>query len=222
MVTEPVYSNLTQEAKFTIYKWAGEGYSKREIIKMFNRLHPKHRPLRISTVDKVLIQPEAHKFVSKFRVEFLKTVKHIPIADKKIRLDDLESIRQRIMHLIVSCHFSRSDKEINRFLLYSKKLLDVLDLARNEMDQKSGIAIGIGLEQGELGELDDKTLQKQRDDLLRKADISIKQRFIAPDEIAEGDEETSERGSSKVFLAPSEELRREELQPGESDVSDVR
>jgi len=40
-------------------------------------------------------------------MEFLKTVKEIPIADKKVRLDDMENIRQRLKsgegQLLIQC-----------------------------------------------------------------------------------------------------------------------
>jgi len=205
-----------------IYKYAGEGFTKREISRMFSESRPTSKKIRIPTVDKALELPEAHRFVAKFRMEFLKKVKHIPVADKKVRLDDLESVRQRIMHLITNCHLSRGDKSISRFLTYSNKLLDVLNQARNEMEQRPGVSIGIGLAQGDLSELDDTDLQKQRDILLKKADISIQRGSVAPDEITEGDEKEDDRGPPEVLLAPPKKLQRGKLQSSKPDVSNVR
>ena len=217
-----IADRMTKDERMDIYRWSGEGYTLREICKMFNNRSPSCKRARIPTVEAVLAMPEAHKFVAKFRMEFLKTVKDIPVAEKKVRLDDLESLRQRLMHIVNNCHLERGDKNISRFLTVSRRLIEVLDIARNEMEQRPGVSIGIGFgNDGGLSELTDEQLQQQRDDLIRRAYIAEQRRTSVLDEITEGDGDKNKPGPPEVLLAAPEELRREELPGSKPDVPDV-
>lgn len=216
-----IADRLTRDERMKLYQWAGEGYTTREIVRMFNDSQPGLAKIRVPGVEKILAMPEAHKFVAKFRIEFLKSVKEIPIAQKAVRLDDLEKMRQRLSHIAFNCHVDRSPKELSKFLMASKRLIEIIELARNEMEQRPGVAIGIGINQGDLGDLTDEQLKNERDELLRKTRNAIKRGITASDEVAEGDEAAGPAGSSEILLAPSEELRRDELPKREPDVPNV-
>lgn len=217
-----VADRLTRDERIQIYQWAGEGYSMREICQMFNRPRGPLPKIRIPGVEKILNMPEAHRFVAKFRIEFLKNVKDIPVSQKVVRLDDLESLRQRLMHIINNCHPNRSEREVSRLLTVSKRVIEIIDLARNEMEQRPGVSIGIGVNQGDMVELTDEQLKSIRDELMRKASRLIERRASSVDEGAEGDESEDQGRSSEVLLATSEELRRSELPKGDFDLFDLR
>jgi len=212
--------DLTEEDREKIYKMAGEGFSQREIVTTLNKEKRIH--LRCTSITRVLETPQAQKSVSKYRMEFLKTVKEIPIADKKVRLDDMENIRQRLKQILNNTHFDRGDKYVAKFLNVSRRLIEILDMARNEMEPKSGISIGIGLGQGELGELTDEQLQQERNSILRKAGIAVQRGSSEIDEAPEGDETKDHPGSAEVLLATPEELQRERVQDSSPFVPNLR
>jgi hypothetical protein len=220
-----VCDKLTRDERVQICKWSGEGYSHREICKMFNRDRGPLPKIRIPGVEHVLEMPESHKLVSKFRIEFLKTLDDVPVADKKVRLDDLESIRQRLMYLITNSHLARGDHEVARFLSCSNRLLQVLDLARAEMERAAGLSIGFGLNLGggaDLGKFSDEELKQLRVDLLRKAGISVGQRIDPADGTVEGDEGPNKERPAEILLAAPSELRRDAVPQGPVIISDLR
>lgn len=214
---------LTRDERMKFYQWSGEGYSSREICKMYNRARDKGTPsIRVPGVEKILALPEAHKFVSQFRLSFLKDLKQIPISEKKVRLDDLEKIRQRLMYIINNIHLERSPKEVSKFLMVTKRAIEVIDLARNEMEQRPGLSIGIGVGGNELSDLTDEELQQQRADIIARARHAVNARTSPTDEVGEGDEGPGEERPAPVLLAPSEKLRWDEMPGGTSDLPDLR
>lgn len=214
---------LTRDERMKIYQWSGEGYSAREICKMYNKARDTGTPsIRIPGVEKILCLPEAHKFVSQFRLAFLKDIKQIPISEKKVRLDDLEKLRQRLMYIVNNLNLERSTKDISKFLAVSKRAIEVIDTARNEMEQRPGLSIGINTGGDDLSELTDEQLQQQRSEILSRARHALNPRTPPVDEAGEADEGTGQTRPAPILLAPSEELRRQELSGGESDVPDIR
>lgn len=214
---------LTKDERLQIYQWIGEGYSTREICRMFNKTRIPGTPLlRIPGVERIMNLPEAHRFVSQYRINFLKEVKQVPISEKRIRLDDLEKIRQKLSAILGNCHAHRSESELSKFMQVSKILLNVLDLARNEMEQRAGIFTPLGtIRDNELSEMTDEQLNEERKNLIARLQRTYEQRASSSNEDGEGDEGKDTTGSAEIFLAASEELRREELQSGEVKVSDV-
>jgi hypothetical protein len=221
---EYVAATLTQEERIRIYQWVGEGYTQREVCDMFNKsrnIVGRRKILRIDGLTRVLGTPEAHRAVSKFRVEFLKSVKNIPISQKVVRLDDLEKIRQSLMFILTSCRPEQNAREFSKLNIVTRRIIEIMEIARSEMENRSGIAINI-TPQGELSELSDEQLKAARDELLRKARIAFKQRASGVDELSEGDEAPYPGGSPEVLLAPSEELRRDKVPPRDYNFPDVR
>lgn len=181
-------NSMTVDERQSIYRWAGEGYTLREICKMFNNQRGPQSRVRIPTIERILALPEAHASVARYQLEFLQTLKDLPISEKKVRLNDLEKLRQRLMYIINNCHLERGKDQVGRFLSVAKRLIEVLDIARNELEPRPGVAIGIGLNQGEMGGLTDEQLRNDRDDLLRQVRNSLKRESSEVDEDPEGDE----------------------------------
>lgn len=218
----PVARNttLSRDERMLIYKMSGEGYSLRDIHKSINSYSQTR--FTLTTIQKALDDPHSNKYIAKFRDEFLKEIKHIPITDKSTRLKELESLRQRISMIVNGCHFDRGEAQINKFFRAQRALLDILDMARNEMEPRNGIGIGININNGEMSELTDEELKNQRDQLLKKAGKSFKRRSSFVDEGSEGDGQEDSGESSGVLLAAPEELLGDGLPPSAADVPDAR
>ena len=182
---------FTEKDLMVFYKWAGEGYTVREMVKLWNRHVRKSKENKIvmaGTIERILQRPEAYRNIARFQLEFLKSVQEIPLSEKKVRLHDLDNLRQRLMYIINNCHFEHGEKNINRFLNVSRRAIEVLQMARDEMEPKHGISIGIGLGQGEMSDLSDREVQKERDELLEKFQRSIQRTDKTVSRITEGDE----------------------------------
>jgi hypothetical protein len=217
-----VAGRLTRDERMKIYELSGEGYSITEICGIFNRDRIPGTRVRIPGVDKILRTPEAEKFVAQFRIKFLKSLEKIPITTKAVRMDNLDRLSSRLMTMALGCRPQRSEKEVTKFLTITRRVIEITDLARNEMEQRPGVSIGIGLGQGDLNDLSDEQLKARRDEIIRRAAKSLNAGSVGADEITEGDEGSDSGGSSEILLAPSEELRREELQERVPEIPDLR
>ena len=220
-----------RDKRLKVYKWTGEGYTPREIVNMLNRGENENGEARkgasrigLNTIMNILSLPEAPAFITKFRTEFLKTLKDIPISEKKFRLYDMEKLRTKVMFMVGELN-PMTKNDFPKFLQCTSKMIQILDLARNEMEYKPNLAIGIGFNNnGELNDLTDEQLRAQRDELIRKAANSIQPRSQALDDDPEVDDAEATDRSVEVLLAASEELRRdgEQLQERDHPVHDVR
>lgn len=218
--------DLSREKRLRIYKLVGEGYTAREVMTIFNDQEnlKEHARITLDHVQKIISLPESHSFINKFRIEFYKTLKDIPVSEKKMRLHDMEKIRMQLVNIMGELNPHRKD-DFTKFITCTRQLIGVLDLARSEMEYKPNLAIGIGLgNMGDLHELTDEQLTQQRNELIRKAASTIQQRSQSLDDDSEGDEPESTERSAAVLLAASKELRRdgEELQERDPNVSDLR
>jgi hypothetical protein len=222
MAVNVTINDIPPEMKMKIYQMSGYGYSSQEICKELQYKVNGAYYVKKRIIENILLTPEAHKNVAKFRMEVTKEIRDFPISDKKVRLDELERMRQRLSTLIDNCHFERNKKEIANFLLYSRRMLEILEIARNEMEQHPNVSVGIGIGGGELGGLTDEDLRREREELLRRARIIVKQATSAADEIAEGDEAPDEGEPAQILLASSSGVQRDELQGSTPDVPDVR
>lgn len=216
----PIEDRFAHDERMLAYKWTGEGYTIREIVKMLKKRRwdgqmSFNRFITVEAVTTLLSKPEAQKPISQFRLSFLKELSKIPASEKKMRLWNLEHIRGRLELMINNSSPTKSDKEFNRFMICSRQMLLVLDLARAEVEPKAGVLPG-GLveEDGELSNLSYEQLKAQRDELLRKAQRAIEQRTATAGEDPEGDAKPGEEKSPGVLLASPTELRREPLPGG--------
>lgn len=206
----PLCSRLENIEIEDICRWRGEGFSNRDIIRLYKNKYKNSDVfpyMLTTTLERLFEEPTAQKKIAFHRMHFLKSVKEIPITDKKVRLDDMENIRQKLRAAMDNIHFSQGPRAMTRFLQMTKRIIEVLDMARSEMEPKSGVSVNIGLGQGEMGELSDEQLQTERNNLLRKAGLSVERGSSAVDEAPEGDEGEGEERPTEVLLAAPKELR---------------
>lgn len=109
--------------------------------------------------------------LDKMRNNYLAKLKNIAISHKRVRLDDLEDLRQTyIQH--IKANACADDKERSEFRFMAKGLTDILSAARNELEGN-----GITFNQlNVIGEWDDKSdddLRARRDELIKKAERAL-------------------------------------------------
>lgn len=109
--------------------------------------------------------------LDKMRNNYLAKLKNIAISHKRVRLDDLESLRQTYIEHI-KANGCVDEKERSEFRFMAKGLTDILNAARNELEGN-----GITFNQlNVIGEWDDKSdddLRARRDELIRKAERAL-------------------------------------------------
>jgi hypothetical protein len=103
-------------------------------------------------------------FVKNFKEEYLAKVKSVPIANKRIRIDDLDRERMRINRLIESCPTAtKADKAT--YVTLVGELRRLIVEAREEMEKKphlfQNVVIG-------MGDMSDEGLHKRKQDLIAK------------------------------------------------------
>ena len=100
----------------------------------------------------------------KFRNEFLSKVKEIPIANKRIRLDDLEMMRGKLVEQIKS-----SGSKIHQGRCF-RRLGEVLSLAREEVERRPQLIAGLQI--GDFSDQSDEELIARRDRLLKELGVA--------------------------------------------------
>jgi len=218
-----VAQTLTRDWRLQIYKLIGEGYKPIEVVRAINKSMKDQKiagSIRMPGLERILALPEASNWISKYQMKFLEKVKTIPIAEKKVRMDDLEMIRNRLLHLLST--LKPGQGEFSKFMAVVRRTLDVLQLARDEMEQRPNLSIGIGVgDGGELSGIKDKAIQQEYRELLNKASKALERGTQASDDFTEGDGDEDTSGSAEVFLATSEELSGEEVPSGGNRVFDA-
>jgi hypothetical protein len=124
------------------------------------------------------------KFVKSYRETYLAKVKEVPIANKRIRVDDLEKVRTKLIQLMEknTCETKSQKAE---YVSLSGELRRITDCAREEMERKPNL---ISTTIMNMNEVSDGELHSRKEELIRKA-----QRIVGGG--ASGD--NPDRGSSE-------------------------
>lgn len=108
-------------------------------------------------------------FIKGFRDEYLAKVKSVPIANKRIRVDDLERERIRLNKLIGSCPTTtKSDKAT--YVSLVGELRRIIVEAREEMEKKphlfQNVVVG-------MGDMSDEGLHRRKQELIARLRKSV-------------------------------------------------
>ena len=124
------------------------------------------------------------KFIKSYRETYLAKVKEVPIANKRIRVDDLEKVRMKLIELMEKNPCETKSHKLE-YVSLSGELRRITDCAREEMERKPNLITTTIMN---MNEVSDGELHSRKDELVRKA-----QRIIGGG--ASGD--NSDRGSSE-------------------------
>lgn len=164
-----VESKLTHDQRMLALRMYGEGYRYADIqrqLKIDFGISLHHESIR-STCDAKINKP----FIEKFRTAYLSRVSEVPIANKRVRIDDLEKVREKILRVIEKNPL-QTQKQRNEFLAFSSRLVAVVQQAREETEKRPEIMNNFSLV-NEFSSLSDDELRQTRDELLAKVQKSL-------------------------------------------------
>lgn len=156
-------SKLNQDQRMFQLRMFAEGYP---IIKIRDEIKLKYNiDIRANAIYENCHAQKWQPYVNHFREEYLAKVKAVPIANKRIRIDDLEKDRLRLDRLINSCpEKTRADKNNLISLIGERRRL--LVEAREEMEKKPHIFTNINALG--MGDMSDEGLHQRKQELIAK------------------------------------------------------
>lgn len=173
---------LTDEQKIEVCKMYAEGCTTAEIARTIKESYSLI--LNINGQKAIVNSEWAKPFVKKFREDYIKRVKDVPVSNKRLRLDDLQYVRDKLIDQIKS---NKCDTKIKKDELRkdTRSLCEVIASCRDEIEKKLNVIPGLGI----IGDFEDKSdeqLISERDELIRQAEKSLAGRPGTVDSDSEG------------------------------------
>ena len=157
-------ANLTEPQRLLVYRLWAEFKSPAKVSSWLQQ--ETGVSLSPSSIKSICSNPEAMMLVQKFRDEFLMKVKEVPIANKRIRLEELESNRLEINEMKELVDIDKSSGRGEK-LMMQRRMNETVCAAREEIEGKPLIMQQFNFSQ--YSSLSDEELQKRKEELLVKA-----------------------------------------------------
>ena len=162
----PIYK-LTNDQRMFVLRLHAEGYNsgdiKRELLEKYNVsiLH--------NAINKTCAALKWQSRIKEFRDVYMAQVRSVPIANKRIRIDDLERERQRINTLIKK-NPRKTKSDVTQYLQLVAELRRLAVVAMEEMEKKphmfQNVVIG-------MGDMSDEALHRRKEELARRYQASL-------------------------------------------------
>lgn len=107
-----------------------------------------------------------------FRQAYLSRVKDVPIANKRVRIDDLEKIRNKLWAMVEAVGVPSTANKRREVSLLMNRIALTADLAREEMEKKPQL-IAQAISYGGIGDKSDGELHRRKAELLREAERTL-------------------------------------------------
>ena len=136
--------------------------------------------------DSMLATCKAKKhqdIIKRFREKYLSDVRAVPIAHKRVRLDDLEKVRKKVLQVMESNPLETASQR-EEYAVYVGRLKMIEDAAREEMERKPQLIAALGIEG--YREYSDEDLSRRKDELIREAEVSLRRATSGTGEYPEG------------------------------------
>lgn len=162
---------LSDEDKDHVIRCYGE-FQSLEVIK--DQLDPRSPLYHNQMIEMLCSAPENRLKVMNYRNKYLTRLKDVAISHKRVRIDDLEVLRQRFTHQI-SLLDDTLPEDRKEFRFMATGLVQILSQAHDEVEGK-GINIHLGLGVFGMEDMDGKSddeLISRREELLKKASRAI-------------------------------------------------
>lgn len=154
-------SKVAEPKIMTVLKMHAEGWAPKDICVTTELSYP--------SVHGLITEPSNKAFIDDFRRGYMARVMDVPVANKRIRLDDLETARVRLLAELAKI----PQGEISKFSNVIRRLVEVLERAQNEMEQRPIYLAQIVSGYNSYGRLSDEELYEKREQLLRLAQRSL-------------------------------------------------
>lgn len=177
-------AKIDDEQRMLILRMYAEGHMPKEISKYAKTVWDID--YKAETISILVKKDRYQSDVKKFREDYMRRVKEVPIANKRIRIDDLEKVRIKIMGQIESNSLiTKTEKEEFRYLVRS--LNDTIINAREEMEKKPFLIAGV---LGDFSDKSDDELIAEREEILKKVGRLIPGELIETSGTSEGIEQS--------------------------------
>jgi hypothetical protein len=186
--TKPIPTTLSDEQLYEKFKKAEEASeeTKEHVLRLFGEFNSfeniKHQigiirgtsnPFYDTKMIEMFCSLSKNKLrISHHRNKYLVKLKDVAISNKRIRIDDLQYLRDRFIHQIKNLK-DDDVEQIREFRYMAKGLSEILSQAQDEIEGKG---INIHLNMLDMGDMDDKSdaeLISRRQELLAKAERAI-------------------------------------------------
>ncbi len=157
---------ITDDTAMFIMKMHAEGAPTHK-IKVYVQDHC-HITLRHEDVWRVIEKPGAKGIINGFKEEYYKRLMEVPICNKRIRVDNLESVRVKVMTAIDENALLDAEQK-HEFREDVRTLVGALAAARTEIEG-AGMTIKMV---GEFNGKSDDELAARRDEILKQAEKLI-------------------------------------------------
>ena len=204
---------LNDEQRMFVYRCHAEYLMGHEIKRMLTEHYGV--VITVATITTICRAQKAKAHIEKFREAYMQKIKDVPIANKRIRMDDLEKARVKLGEMMSGnpCK-TKGDKAEYRSCI--KHLNETFCVALNEMERKP-----LMLQQmmvSDYSNLTDEELQERKREIIEKETGVRQRRDSGAGESGSGVEVEDKGKPAEVPMAAPEELRREQLQGSESAV----
>ena len=115
--------------------------------------------------------------IKEFKDKYLADVRAVPIANKRIRIDDLERERTRLLNLIEK-NPRKTKSDITQHLQLVAELRRLSDTAREEMEKKPHLFQNVVLG---MGDMSDEALHRRKKELINRYRASTRGRITGVD-----------------------------------------
>lgn len=173
--------SLNETQKLLILKLHAEGNSDENISALIDK------KLKISlttdAIRDICLTSDNQVYIERFRDKYLANVKSVPIANKRVRLDDYQEIRNKLFEMVNTLSAKGKEGRTELITIF-RTIKDILATTREEMEgtPKSLTQINIT----DLTGLTDEELRKRKEILIAKELGTYVERNIGIGEDSEG------------------------------------
>lgn len=195
------WDNLTEEHKMFMFQSYGHGVALGNIKE---RLVAKFKiDVTEDTINNLCTQEDNRVYVDRYQQEYMARTKDVPLANKRVRLDEYQMMRDRLVEIAHDLDASTKSGR-QEILMVFKRLNELLCAAREEMEGKPSHQNFINIT--ELSNLSDEELQRRKEVLIAKALGTYSEGNIRIREAGQGAEATDSTEPIEVPLAAPKEL----------------
>ena len=154
----------TEIERLLIYRLWAEFKSPAVVQTKFNEEMKKE--ISVAVISNMCRRPEAMIYINKFRDEFLMKVKEVPIANKRVRMEELQKTIDENADLRIRVDLDKPDGR-QELSMIQRRNNETLCVAREEIEGKALVMQQFNFSQ--YSGMTDEELQKRKDELIEKA-----------------------------------------------------